>query len=588
MTFRTRTFLGVFLSTSIAFGVATLLTERSVRTSMSADIRAGLLVQARLVGSLLARQAPAGDLDEAADAIGSLVGERVTFIASDGRVLGDSDIDRTAIATVENHATREEVRAALQAGEGTAVRLSQTTSVETIYAAVAVSAGPVAFVRVALPLTAVEQRVWRVRRLAVIGLGAGLAAALLVTWIASLLLNRRLRAVAETAERYKAGDFGRPARDHGRDEIGTVANVLDDTARQLGMRLGDIERERAHMDAILTGMVEGVVLVNSAGRLVLANPAVRSMLRLPEPAEGRHYLEVVRHPSIAAAVAGALEGHTSPSIEVPVERPRDQGRRTCVARVVPVARARGGGAVVVLHDITDLKQADQVRRDFVANVSHELRTPLTAIRGYVEALLDAPPPPEDTHRFLEIISRHALRMDRLVRDLLRLARLDAGQETVERVDCSAATLVTAVERDLETQLAQRRQRVTMDASDGAGSISGDPAKLQDVLRNLVENASNYSPEDAVIEVGTRRTEQGIELTVADRGPGIPEADLQRIFERFYRVDRSRTRDPGGTGLGLSIVRHLVGLHGGKVTATNRAGGGAVFTVTLPLDESRPS
>jgi len=235
--------------------------------------------------------------------------------------------------------------------------------------------------------------------------------------------------------------------------------------------------------------------------------------------------------------------------------------------------------VLVLHDITDLRRADQVRRDFVANVSHELRTPLTAIRGYIEALTDNPPPEEAQH-FLGIISRHTLRMERLVRDLLRLARLDAGQEPLERADCHPAALVTAITRDMQDQLESRRQRIDNRLGDDV-AVSGDSAKLYDVLRNLLENASNYSPEGGVIDVGASTAGGWLEIAIGDRGSGIPDADLSRIFERFYRVDRSRTRDPGGTGLGLSIVRHLVELHGGRVTAVNRPGGGALFTVRLP-------
>jgi signal transduction histidine kinase len=383
--------------------------------------------------------------------------------------------------------------------------------------------------------------------------------------------------VADGARRYRAGDFAEPARDYGRDEIGTVATVLDETARELGARLTDMARERAHMEAILTGMVEGVVLVNSAGRLVLTNPALRSMLRLPPTIADQHFLEVVRQPDIAAQLSKALAGERPTPVEVPLDR---DARRVFVAHAVPVARERGGGAVLVLHDITERRRADQVRRDFVANVSHELRTPLTAIRGYVEALADNPAP-QDAQRFIEIIARHSLRMERLVRDLLRLARLDAGQETLERVDCNLAALVAAVRHDLESSIDARAQRIDLRLAGDAASVTGDPAKLHDVLRNLVENASNYSPEGGTIEVASRRVGSVVELTVADRGPGIPAGDLPRIFERFYRVDRSRTRDPGGTGLGLSIVRHLVELHEGTVSAANRDGGGAIITVRLP-------
>ena len=578
MTFRTRTFLTVFVASSLALVVSTLLVERSLHAYMYQDIEQGLLNQARLASALLADLTALPDPDAEADRLGQLGRARVTLIASDGTVLGDSEVARGDLGTLENHATREEVVRAVQSGEGTALRRSHTTDVGTMYAAVAVPRGPVAIVRVALPLTSVDARVAALRRYAFVGLAAGLVAALALTWTASLLLNRRIRIVAETARRYRTGDFTEPARDYGRDEIGTVATVLDDTARELGAKLTQMARERAHMDAILTGMVEGVVLLNASGRLVLTNPAAREMLRLPDTPEAMHYLEVVRQPDISGQLASALGGRQPAAAEIHLDLERDR-RHTFAAHVVPVARERGGGAVLVLHDITDLRRADQVRRDFVANVSHELRTPLTAIRGYIEALTDNPPPEEAQH-FLEIIARHTLRMERLVRDLLRLARLDAGQEPLERADCHPAALVTAIAHDMQAQLESRHQRIDNRIGDDV-TVSGDSAKLYDVLRNLLENASNYSPEGGVIDVGASTAGGWLEIAIADRGPGIPDADLSRIFERFYRVDRSRTRDPGGTGLGLSIVRHLVELHGGRVTAVNRPGGGAQFTVRLP-------
>jgi two-component system phosphate regulon sensor histidine kinase PhoR len=578
VTFRTRTFLIVFLASSIALAVSTVLVERSLRQYFLDDIRSGLLNEARLAAYLLAQQPAMADADAEADALGARLSARITLVNADGHVLGDSEVTRADLPALENHATREEIVAARATGEGAFVRHSHTTDVDTQYVAVAVSRGPVAFVRVALPLTRVNQRIAEVRRLALVGLAVGLLIAALSTGVATVLLNRRLRLVAEAARRYRDGDFTRPARDHGRDEIGMVANVLDETVRQLGAKLGEMARDRAHTDAILDGMVEGVVLVDAQGRLVLANPAVRSMLRLPDPAAGSHYLEVVRQPDIASGLAAALDDRRAAPVEVELDR---QPRRRVMANVVPVARERGGGAVLVLHDITDLRHADQVRRDFVANVSHELRTPLTAIRGYVEALLDAPPGHDEARRFLDVIARHTMRMERLVRDLLRLARLDAGQETIERVPVSVATLAAGVEHDLRPLLDARGLHVAASIDPDAAIVAGDPAKLQDVLRNLVENAAHYSQDDGTIEIAARRAGPAVELTVADRGPGVPDADLPRIFERFYRVDRSRSRDPGGTGLGLSIVKHLVELHGGSIAAANREGGGAIVTVRLP-------
>jgi two-component system phosphate regulon sensor histidine kinase PhoR len=288
------------------------------------------------------------------------------------------------------------------------------------------------------------------------------------------------------------------------------------------------------------------------------------MLRLPTPAEGRHYLEVVRHPEIAAELERALGGGAAAAVEVQLDR---DPRRFFVGHVVPVAHERGGGAVLVLHDITALRRADQMRRDFVANVSHELRTPLTAVRGAAEALLDEPGTVGTSRKFVDIISRHSVRMERLVGDLLRLARLDAGQERATRASCRVEDLAAAVSRDMQTTLEARRQSIDVRVDPEARTIAADPAKVHDVLRNLIENASNYGPEGGTIEISSRHEGDAIAISVADRGPGLPAADLTRVFERFYRVDRSRARDPGGTGLGLSIVRE---------------DGGAVFTVRLPV------
>jgi two-component system phosphate regulon sensor histidine kinase PhoR len=411
------------------------------------------------------------------------------------------------------------------------------------------------------------------------GLWAGLAVAATFAWITSILLSARLRRIAATATRYARGDFSQPTLEYGRDEVGTVARVLDTSVRQLTQRLDEMTTERAQLSTILAGMVEGVVLVDEDRRLVLVNAAARRMLQLPDNIAGRHYKDLIPDADVTNLLTSALQGERPASMEVRIEHSRD---RTFVATAVGVEHDPEGGAVLVLHDVTDLRRTDQIRRDFVANVSHELRTPLTAIRGYVEAIADSAPGDEAKRRqFLEVVSRHTLRMERLVHDLLRLARLDAGQESVEHADVPLEALLSDVEAEMYDALLRKRQRVACHFPADAASVSGDPAKLHDVFRNLVENASNYGPEDSTIDVESRRHDGKIEIAVADRGPGIPPEDLPRVFERFYRADRSRARDSGGTGLGLAIVRHLVGLHRGTVSAAAREGGGTIVTVTLP-------
>jgi two-component system phosphate regulon sensor histidine kinase PhoR len=586
MTFRSRLFLASLLTSAVTLIVAAGLVSWSVRRLVDERIERALVNQARLAAETLARWQPAtpGELDAEADAIGRLVSARVTFIGPDGTVVGDSELSADELATLENHATRPEVLQARREGIGVARRYSDTVKTNMLYVAVKVrnpSTPSLSEVRLALPLTEIGEQLAVVRQASVVALTVGFLTALAVAWAASALLSRRVRAIAEMAERYAAGDLSPVQTDYGTDEIGIVARVLDDSMREIGSRVSQRETDRARMEAILNGMSEGVLVITPQGRLQLVNNAARRMLKVEDPPEERHYLEIARHPDIAAEINGALHGLAGDGRELTLA---GDTAATLVARGAPVASAAGRGAVLVLHDITDLRKADRIRRDFVANVSHELRTPLTAVRGYVEALLDGVTDPADERRFLETIARHAFRMERLVRDLLRLARLDAGQEPVDKVACPIDSLFTGVIADVSSELDARSQRVVQQVDPEATVVTGDPAKLHDALRNLLHNATNYAPEGSEIVLASARRDHRIVLSVADSGPGIPESDLPRIFERFYRVDKARsrhTRDPGGTGLGLAIVKHLVGLHGGKVAAANRPEGGAVFTLEIP-------
>jgi two-component system phosphate regulon sensor histidine kinase PhoR len=588
VTFRTRLFVTSLVVAALTLLVATWLISRTIRRTLDERIERSLVQETRLAAETLANRRPAAapELDDEADALGAQVSARITFIAPDGTVIGDSALDGDELRQVDNHADRPELKQALREGLGIARRYSATVGTDMLYVA-AVVRNPdlptLAAVRLALPLTEARDQLAAVRRSALVAFGAGLAAALALSWLASLLLSRRVRAIAAVAERYAAGDLSPSGGDYGTDEIGAVARVLEASVQEIGRRAADLASDRARMEAILGGMIEGVLVLNNYGRVQLANDAARRMLRLHDLQDGCHYLEIVRQPDIATQLGTALRGRSTEALELTLPGDREL---EVMARSAPVAAPGAGGAVLVMHDITELRRADRIRRDFVANVSHELRTPLTAVRGYVEALLDGGADQPDARRFLEIIGRHTLRMERLVRDLLRLARLDARQESLERVPCSVDALFSGVETELSPTIQARAQTVEHRIAPDAATVSGDPAKLHDVLRNLLENATNYSPASGHIVMSAERDGSRVLLAVADSGPGIPDADLPRIFERFYRVDKARaraSRDPGGTGLGLSIVKHLVELHGGRVSARNRPEGGAMFTVDVPGD-----
>ena len=578
--FRTRVFIGSFAAAVVSlFMVAVVLAWRIDR-QQEATIERHLTDEARLIAALLASNTDrdVSGLDAEADRLGQLTASRVTLVADDGRVVGDSTQSIEQLATLENHATRPEIVAAGTNTVGTSRRHSTTVNTDMLYVATRTSHPVVRYVRVSLPLSDVDAQIAVIRTTAFAVAVASVPLALLVSWFFSAPLGRRVQAIAGVAERYSSGDLSRSTYDYGEDELGLVARVMDDSVHELGRRLDELSRDRARMEAILSGMVEGVLVVDAQGRLQLVNQAAQSMLRVAPSATGRLYLEVIRHPDIAAQLTAALRGDAVGSHEVALSR--DPGR-TFVARAAPVQAPGTGGAVLVLHDITDLRRADQIRRDFVANVSHELRTPLTAIRGYVEALLDEPGDADNTRCFLEIIARHSTRMERLVQDLLRLARLDAKQEMLDMTRCDVQQLFSGVIADLAPAIEAKQQQVTVSVPPDASHVDGDPAKLHDIVRNLVENAVNYSPDGADLRVTSGLDGGTFVITVADSGPGIPPDDLARVFERFYRVDKSRSR-PGGTGLGLAIVKHLVELHGGEARAENSPRGGAIFTIRLPL------
>jgi len=614
-TFQTKFFFAALSAAIIALAVAGVLFATTMRGQLDVRIESTLVAEARVAAELLSRASmPASveELDAEADRIGDLLGARVTFITEDGRVVGDSSETLEGVAAMDNHSGRPEVVEARANGIGRARRYSDTLKKDMLYVAVTVKHPSLAIVRVALPLTDVRSQLRTVLTSTMTALGLALVGAASIAWFFSARIGKRVRLIADVAERYRAGDLTPPRLGYGSDELGAVARALDDSVQDVGRRLGEQARDRSRMEAILAGMVEGVIVVDAQGRLQLVNEAARQMLRIANPSIGRPYLETIRLPAIAELVASTLSGRQPDPVQF--SPPRDESR-TIIARAagatVPTPATVPGttgtalvpsvpgtgigssvpgtatvfGAVLVLHDITDLRRADQIRRDFVANVSHELRTPLTAIRGYVEALAEGDASATEQQQFLDIIARHTQRMERLVKDLLRLARLDAGQETLDLIACDARSLAEAVVSDLAPSAEARSQHIVVSVDDVDGrplEVRGDPAKLHDALRNLVANAITYAPEHTTIAIDAARIGRVGTISVSDDGPGIPDEDLSRVFERFYRVDKSRARDPGGTGLGLAIVKHLIELHGGTVKAENRPSGGARFTMTLPV------
>ena len=579
MSFRRKLFLALTLVSVLAVTLVAGLTAGPLVRATTARIDRTLASEARLAAELLSRThaaATMAELDVEADRIGGIVEARVTFIAADGRVVGDSAEPLEALPALENHAGRPEVLEALARGIGRARRYSTTVNTDMLYVATPARHPAISVVRLALPLTEVQAQVAVVRRAMATALGAATLVGVGLAWVLSAVLSARLQRLTTAARRYAAGDPADPPGEGAADEIGQLGRALHEVMRALAHRMAELDHSRGRLEAILTGMIEGVIVADAQGRVQLVNDSARRMLGLTgQTGEPERYLHAIRHPDVVRQFDAAFAGRVPDDVELVLA-----GGSAVVARAVPLTQ---GGAVLVLHDITRLRQADQVRRDFVANVSHELRTPLTAIQGYAEALRDDALAPGDRDRFLDVIARHTGRMTRLVQDLLRLARLDSGQEAMAFAPCRTDTIVEHVAADLRPRLTARRQRFTTAIEEGAAAIVTDAGKLEEVLRNLVDNAISYAPEGTTIQFEASRRDDVVELRVLDEGPGIPPEDLARIFERFYRVDKARSTASGGTGLGLSIVKHLVERMGGTVEAGNRQPAGAVFTVRLPAN-----
>lgn len=411
---------------------------------------------------------------------------------------------------------------------------------------------------------------------AAVGVGAGVLLMLRVIRRRARSLNELAARIQQRTRHYARGDRSSDTSDYGDAALGHTARVFDEVLRAVGDRIDQLDRDRARTETVLASMAEGVLMVDSQGCLQVVNEAALQLLGLDRGVLGQPYIETLRHQAVVDHLTRGLEGRQASTLELTLPQTPP---RTLLARVAPFD-SEGRGAVLVLQDVTAFRQADQMRRDFVANVSHELRTPLTAVKGYAEALLDDPDDEDMRERFLEIIHTQASRMERLVKDLLRLARLDAGQEQAETSPCELQSLLAGVVSDVAQISTAKRQQVRLTVHPVVAQIHTDVAKLHDIVRNLVENAVIYTPEEGTICIDATGTDSATVIMVADTGPGVPASDLTRVFERFYRVDKSRAR-PGGTGLGLAIVKHLVQVLDGQITVANRPEGGAVFTLTLP-------
>ena len=510
---------------------------------------------------------------------GASAGLRVSVIGPDGRVLADSGVAPDHLPDIESHADRPEVRQAEDAGVGRASRRSQTVGRELYYVAVPVSGGRI--VRVAQELRVLEQRVALARghALGLIGIAALVSIGIIYAFL-WLFHQRPLQEMRRMAGEIAGGrlDVRLPPTSPDAD-VDQLARVINKIAAQLRARLRDVTREKEQLGAVLEGMVEGVLVVDERGVILLANPRLRELFDLSAEIEGRPLLEGVRNTDIESILAKAAHTRETVARTVTLAGPSP---RTLQAVAAPLPReGERVGTVAVFHDVSEVLRLEGVRRDFVANASHELRTPLAAIRGFAETLLDASPlSPEDQKSYLGVIHRHAQRLSAIVEDLLELSTIESRTLKLEIAPVNVRDVAENLIADSRLRAEERNLAVSLHV-EGQPMALADARALDQVLGNLLDNAMKYTERGGTIEVRIEETPQRIRVRVIDSGIGIPAGDTARIFERFYRVDKARSRSLGGTGLGLSIVKHLVQTMRGEILVESELDRGSTFTFTVP-------
>ena len=517
-------------------------------------------------------------------------GARVTVIDNTGRVLADSAHDPE---TMENHSTRPEVQQAFAAGEGQSVRLSATVDSDLVYRARRYQppSGPPIVLRMALPLAQIDLSQKELRQRLVAASLVILALGGVVSLLFSRVFAARVERLKDFSRRVAAGDFRPLPAENPRDELSDLALALNNTAAQMDETIRSLGGERNRSSAILRSMVEGVAVIDAQQRLVFCNRAFSEILSLDSAgSEGHPVIEVVRNSELLGLIRRALQGEEGLQSNIAMGIVQQRSFSVTAAPVKPLEASPAGaaaekpsGAVVVLHDVSELRRLERVRQDFVANVSHEFKTPLTAIQGFAETLLaGALEDPQNNRRFLEIMRSHAARLARLTDDLLKLARIEAGKLEVAFQPVSVAELLESCSATTVLKASRKQISFTVKVPPGLPSVLGDPGLLHDLLQNLLDNAIQYTPEGGQIDVSATAEVREAVITVTDTGIGIPLADQERIFERFYRVDAARSREAGGTGLGLSIAKHIVEAHGGRLWVESAVGRGSKFFVAIPL------
>ena len=581
-----------FLTHLVIAGIALLIAGAVgfflVRSLVMADADENLLARAHIVAEtfrpLLAD--PVQNRERIAregDRLGKEIGARITVVLHDGTVVADSAVGAAGVVGMENHTHHPEIRDALSGTTGVSHRRSITVREEQRYAAIPISIGGtiVGAARASVPVAALSRRLWQIT--AIIW-GTGFAALLMILGGAAFMARKVTGPLAEmqaAAKEMGSGNLARRIQIRTGDELEEMANAMNRMASRLADTIGQLDAGKARLETLLANLDDGVIVIAADRSVRLMNREAGKIFDASETmGAGRPYPEVIRHPQALAFIDGWTKGEEPNPRDVSIMT--RQGSRTvrCSGTTVRYLGESNADVLLTLQDVTEERRLAQVKSDFVSNASHELRTPLTNIRGYLEAIRDAMregTAPESS--FVDVALGNSLRMERLIDDLLDLSRAESGASRLETEETSLSTFLARV-ADPHRPGADRMGK-TIDVTAGEGRIRADLRKLALALSNLVDNALKHGKEGGRVTLSGNVEEDRCLLEVADDGPGISPEHLPRIFERFYRVDKGRSRELGGTGLGLSIAKHIVESHGGTIRVESRIGVGTRFILRIP-------
>jgi len=558
----------------LAFALGTLgvLFGQSIRKRVRDEIALRLESQAEMLRPLV-QAVPSSELQATVRELGGRVGSRLTVIGPDGVVMADSHANPSEM---DNHNARPEVQGSRAEGRGRNVRHSDTVRHDMMYCALRLAGNQAdgVVLRAAFPLTQIQAEIRALYRGIVLAFFVTALVGVVVTYLAVRQITRPLSRIRAVAQAISAGDFSQKAPLEASEEIASVGLAINRMAEELSGRLDSLKAERSRLEALIASMAEGVIALDREGRVSHCNRAAEGLFGIRHPLTGMKLWDALRLTSLREKVEPVLQTGE------PARTHFEVGSRIVAACIYPIREQQG--AVLVAHDATEERRYDALRKEFVANVSHELRTPLSLIRGYVETLRegawkDAQRAPE----FLETVDKNVQRLCAIVADLLDLSKLDSAGEIAKLKPIDVGPFLEKVRETFQPLAAKKQQTLVVELNPKDITVEADPDLLERAIGNLVDNAIKYTPDEGTVRLRASAAPEAVLLVVEDNGVGIPEKDIPRIFERFYRVDKSRSREMGGTGLGLAIVKHVAQLHGGAVSVQSRVGYGSTFTLRLP-------